>query len=156
MSLSQPTHLHLTAVGQLLPIIVDLLLAFAIDHQRDRLVEFEARATVQGEEALTFELEGADRHAVLGPRAGPAVARNADDLRILENRSLELHGRFGIIVDHSNVVIFCFSAIVYPPGIAAARAHAVASGSPLAEPPMRPSAFAARRASSLPAPGAPA
>src|SRR5437867_5973603 len=47
----------LSTFGKLLPEIVDLFLGVAVQHERDRLAEFEDGTAVQGHELLAIELE---------------------------------------------------------------------------------------------------
>src|SRR5688572_5279452 len=79
----------IAASAQLLPVVVDFFLVLAAHLQRDRLVELEDRAAVQGRERPPVELELDDQHgaglaAVLLP-AGLAVVGDLPDLRVLED-----------------------------------------------------------------------
>jgi hypothetical protein len=68
----QPAAVVLLAAGdELVPHPVDLLLGLAVDVERDRLVELEMGAAVEGDEVLAFELEG-DRHDRYGDHAADA------------------------------------------------------------------------------------
>jgi len=57
----QPAALNLfAALGELAPIVVHLLLALAVDLERDRLGELEVGTAVQADESLPFEIEHHD------------------------------------------------------------------------------------------------
>src|SRR3954447_17989250 len=66
----------LASVGELLPVVVDLLLAGAVDLQGDGLGEAELVAAVDGDDAMPVELElhGHD-HALLA-RTGSGIPRD--------------------------------------------------------------------------------
>src|SRR5206468_13129427 len=81
------------------PEVVDLLLRRAVDDERDGLGELLRRATVQGGELLPFELEGDEHDAPLRPRAGVAVAADLGDLRVLEDRYIEVRGLLRLRVE---------------------------------------------------------
>src|SRR5262245_22044102 len=83
--------------------MVDLFLAIAHDLKGTRFVELELRPAVQGREGLTVELE---RHRHHRPRGVPmhflshaAVACDRHDLRMLENRRIELGHLLGLAVN---------------------------------------------------------
>ena len=79
-----------TAVGERVPVAVDLFLRLADDLERDRLVEREVGPAVQREELLPVELERDLHDCSLGPRPSRAVAADVDDLRVREDRRVEL------------------------------------------------------------------
>src|SRR5262249_29688924 len=71
----EPTALALlSAVGELLPEVVDLILGLAFDRERDRLVEAELRAAVDADEPLAVELELDCHHHPRLARARLALA----------------------------------------------------------------------------------
>jgi len=82
----------LSALGELAPEVVDLLLGVAVHHEGDRERELELRTPIQGHEVLSIELEGDGHHRPLRARSGFAVSRDAHDLGILEDGSVELRG----------------------------------------------------------------
>src|SRR2546423_137949 len=88
-----------SAAGQLLPQLVHLLLRLTVHEQRYRRREFELGAAVQGVEVLALELERAGHDGPLGPGARVSIARHAPDLRVLENRHVEVHRLFGVAVE---------------------------------------------------------
>ena len=70
----QPAALALfAAVGELVPVVVDLVLVGAVDQERDRLVEGELRATVDGGVLLAVEHEVDRQHRARRSRARLAV-----------------------------------------------------------------------------------
>src|ERR1700732_909469 len=82
--------LLLAAGGELLPQRVDFGLARAVDEERYRRRKGEVRAAVQREERLSLQFEG-DRHrASLRAGASIAVTRHLGDLRVVEDRGVEL------------------------------------------------------------------
>src|SRR5688572_11932235 len=90
----------LPATGeQLLPVVVDLLLVLAVDHERDRLGELEVRPAVQRDVLLVAEAKLHRQHRALGGPAAFEVARDAEDLRVLEHRAVELRRFFGFLVE---------------------------------------------------------
>src|SRR5205807_387347 len=100
VSVGQPAAAVFLAVGgQLLPQRVDFLLGLAVDEERDRRREGELRATVERMELLPFDLEDHGHRASLRPGARFAVTRDLGDLRILEDRGVELRGLFGLAVE---------------------------------------------------------
>src|ERR1039457_282307 len=80
----------LAAFGKPGPVVVDLLLVGAMDHERDRLVERELRTAVDRGELLPVQCE-VDRQASTG-RAGSSLTVVGDhfDLRVREHRDIEL------------------------------------------------------------------
>src|SRR2546426_4011481 len=78
---------------------VHFLLRLAVHEQRDGRRELELRAAVQGVEVLTFELEGAGHDRPLRPGPRVSIARHTHDLRILEDRHIEVHRLFGLAVE---------------------------------------------------------
>src|SRR6185503_38303 len=88
-----------TARGQLRPKVVDLLLCLAVDEERDRFRELELGPGVQRHEFLALELEraGHQRSRLSGTSLG--VPASAEDLRVLEDRCVELHRLFGIVIE---------------------------------------------------------
>src|SRR5438874_423847 len=98
----KPAALHfLAAAGyELLPIIIDLLLRLAVDHERDRCGELELRPAVQGYELLSIQLERHRHHRALLPRRlFPGVMSHCLDLRILEHGDIELHRLLSLIIE---------------------------------------------------------
>src|SRR5207245_9929997 len=88
-----------TTRGQLLPQLVYLLLCLTVHEQRDGRRELELRATVQGVELLSLELERRGHDRPLWPWPCRAVSRDAQRLRILEDRHIEIHRLFGLAVE---------------------------------------------------------
>src|SRR5438874_8848882 len=100
--IGEPTALHLLAAtgGEFFPIIIDLLLRLAVDHERDRRGELELRPAVQGHELLSIQLERHRHHRALLPRRFlPGVMSHCLDLRILENRDIKLHRLLSLIIE---------------------------------------------------------
>src|SRR4029079_14676854 len=87
------------AGGQLLPVAVDLRLVIAIDRKRDRLAELELRAAVQRGNGRAVKLERNDEHLALLAGARGRGPRHAGDLRIPEDRDIEVGGLFGLLVE---------------------------------------------------------
>ena len=97
-----PSALHfLPAVsGEFLPVIIDLLLRLAVDHERDGFGELELRPAVQGGELLAIQLERNRHHlAFLFGKFFAGVMRDLLDLRILEHRDVEICGFFRLIIE---------------------------------------------------------
>src|SRR5262249_35107158 len=97
----QPPALHFlsAAFGQLAPKRVELFLRLALDDERHGLVETDDRAAVERDVLLAVELEANGHHAAVWSRAGRAVMRRLQDLRVLEQGDVELGGRFGLAVE---------------------------------------------------------
>ena len=89
----------LPAVGQPLPVVVDLVLLLAVDLERDGLAERELGAAVDADEPLSVELElhGHDRARLARPGLG--VVGDADDARVLEDGGVEVRGLLGLGVE---------------------------------------------------------
>src|SRR3954454_2176268 len=68
-----------------------------------RLGEFKRRSAVQRDEGRTYDLEchGHDRARLAAVRflSSLGVASDFEDLRVLENRGVELRGVFGLVVE---------------------------------------------------------
>ena len=100
--IGQPAALHFLAAagGELLPEMIDLLLRLAFDDERDRRGKLEFRSAVQGHELLARQLEGHGHdRAFFADRLFPGVARHFLDLRVLENRDVELSRLFRLIIE---------------------------------------------------------
>src|SRR5262249_3453321 len=96
----QPAALDLAAArGQLVPVVVDLGLVLAVDHERDGLGETVHRPAVQGREGLAVELESHRHDAALRTRAAVAVAGNGLDPRVPEDRDVEIGRLLGLAVE---------------------------------------------------------
>ena len=80
----------LATLAQLAPVVVDLGLVGTVDLQRDRLVERELRAAVDRREELAVELEVDREHGPGLARARLAVVGDVRDLRVREDRDVEL------------------------------------------------------------------
>src|SRR5438445_123692 len=89
----------LSACRKLPPQLVHFLLRLAVHEQRDRRRERVLGAAVQGVEVLSLERERAGHDRALGPRPRVAVPRHAPDLRVLEDRHVEIHRLFGVAVE---------------------------------------------------------
>src|SRR5207245_1523486 len=91
------------ADGELLPEMVHFLLALAVDDEGYRLAELEHRPAVQRDEILARELESHrhDRSLRSAGGLGPlfVVASGASDLRVLEDRRVEVHGLFSLVIE---------------------------------------------------------
>src|SRR6185503_2162321 len=83
---------------QLLPVVVDFLLVLAVDHERNRLGELELRPAVQRDELLVAEPELHRQDVGLGAGHAFEVAHGAEDLRLLEDRAVELGRLLGFLV----------------------------------------------------------
>src|SRR5579871_2884547 len=100
----QPAALafHPTIRGQLRPQPVDFLLTIAPDHEGNGLGELEKRPAVEGSEALSAEREGYGHHpswrSARDLLANFAVARDALDCRVIEQRDIKLGGLLGLLV----------------------------------------------------------
>src|SRR5205823_8751655 len=98
----KPAALHLfSAAGyELFPIIIDLLLRLAVDHERDRCGELELRPAVQGHKLLSIQLERHRHHRALLPRRFlSGVMSHCLDLRILEHGDIELRRFLSLIIE---------------------------------------------------------
>src|SRR5437773_7155406 len=85
---------------ELLPVIIDLLLPLAVDHERDRCGELELRPAVQGYELLSIQLERHRHHRTLLPRRFlSGVMSHCLDLRILEHGDVKLHRLLSLIIE---------------------------------------------------------
>src|SRR5262249_17879537 len=80
------------ALRKAIPEQVDFLLSVAVDEERDRFIELEVRTGVQRDERLTVKLEIDGHYTAVG-------AVDADDLRVLEHRNVEVHCLFGLMVE---------------------------------------------------------
>ena len=93
----------ITALGELLPVVVHFSLRVAHDLQRDGLVEFEHRAAVERGEGLPAELEfhGHDhsRGSFVDFVARFSVPHGVDDPGIVEDGGVELRRLFGLCVE---------------------------------------------------------
>ena len=93
-------HLFPAASCELFPVIIDLLLRLAVDHERDRFGELEARPAVQGHELLSIQLERHRHHrALLARRFLPGVMSHCLDLRILEHGDIKLRRFLRLIIE---------------------------------------------------------
>src|SRR5690606_490611 len=94
---------------QLVPVLVDLFLALAVDKERETLGECEVRATVVPHEGLTTDDEfGGSNWAVL------ASAGDAPDLRVRERSGVEFYCGLELVVEHQERCHFghwCASSI---------------------------------------------
>src|SRR5436190_24004663 len=100
--IGEPTALHLLAAtgGEFFPVIIDLLLRLAVDHERDRCGELELRPAVQGHELLSIELERYRHHRPLLPRRFlSGVMSHCLDLRILEHGDIKLRRLLRLIIE---------------------------------------------------------
>src|SRR6266516_5573501 len=98
----KPAALHFLAAagGEFFPVIIDLLLRLAVDHERDRCGELELRPAVQGHELLSIQLERHRHHRPLLPRRFlPGVMGHCLDLRILEHGDIELRCFLSLIIE---------------------------------------------------------
>src|ERR1019366_6741461 len=86
------------ARGELFPEFIDFFLRLALHEQRDRFRELEVRAAVKRDERLTLKPETTEIGLPLRFRSRVAVARDADDLGVLEERDVEVHGLFGVVI----------------------------------------------------------
>src|SRR5580692_458879 len=77
------------AVDEAAPVVVDLGLIRARDHDRDRLVELELRAAVQGRELLPVELEVHEHDRARGARARLVIAVDAAYRRVFEDAGVK-------------------------------------------------------------------
>src|SRR5664279_1226452 len=57
------------------------------------------RAAVERHELLSFESKGPNHDASFRPRPSLAVPRHLSNLRVLEERGIEVHRLFGIVVE---------------------------------------------------------
>src|SRR5262249_10538773 len=93
----------LAALGEPAPEIVDLLLGLAMDLERDRLVEFEMRAAVEGDKLLPgdLELRGHDRSRRFSVNLVSLfpVAADPADPGILEDGNVEPRRLLGLRVE---------------------------------------------------------
>jgi hypothetical protein len=112
LSLSQPhCCLDRPARGQASPEVVDFFLGLAIDLKRDRFVEREVRASVKAGKrlAVEFEADGHDRpdFPAVEFLAGLAVMGDGGDFCVIEDRTVELGGLFGLAVEPQARGDFC-------------------------------------------------
>src|SRR5436309_10618673 len=100
--IGEPTALHLLAAtgSEFFPVIIDLLLRLAVDHERDRCGELELRPAVQGHELLSIQLERHRHHRALLPRRFlSGVMSHPFDLRILEHGDIKFRCLLGLIIE---------------------------------------------------------
>src|SRR5438552_1260160 len=100
--IGEPTALHLLAAAgyEFFPVIIDLLLRLAVDHERDRRGELELRPAVQGHELLSVQLERHRHHRALLPRRFlSGVMSHPFDLRILEHGDIKFRCLLGLIIE---------------------------------------------------------
>src|SRR6185312_8731907 len=94
-------RLRVAALGQLGPVVVDLLLRIAADDERDGFIEREHGPAVERHERLAIELERDGEDRSRGPAvhllACLAVAGDHRDLRILEHAHVEPRGLFCLV-----------------------------------------------------------
>ena len=94
---SQPAaHALLAALGERVPVPVDLVLRRAVDDERDGLRERVRRPAVQRDEPLPVELEADRHHGAFGARPGGAVAGHVQDPRVREQRRVERRRLLGL------------------------------------------------------------
>ena len=95
----QPAALALlAALGQRVPVVVDLVLVGAVDQQRDGLVEREHRTAVDGGERLAVEHELDGQHRSCRARRRPRRSSViVGDLRVREDRDVELGGFLALV-----------------------------------------------------------
>src|SRR5262245_19921091 len=78
----------LATVRQMVPVVVDLLLVVARDHEGDGLAELEFGSAIQRDEALAVDLEihGHDGPGLLprGPFGGLRIRRRLEDSPVLK------------------------------------------------------------------------
>src|SRR5262249_53893375 len=95
--------LRASAGRELRPEIVDLLLRLARDLEGNRLIELELRAAVKRDEFLPLEPEGDHHHRArllaVDLLTGIDVAADLVDLRVLEDRAIELRRVLGFGVE---------------------------------------------------------
>src|SRR6266850_2485563 len=100
----QPAALDfLPALGKLLPEIVHLFLRGAVYDERYGFGKFELGAAVKSYELLSVELEFNGHCRSFWSSGGLCprfvIAGNATNLRILENRRIEIHSLFGFVIE---------------------------------------------------------
>src|SRR5260370_38625674 len=88
--------LFFSALGELLPEFIDFLLRLAIHGERYGRRKGELRSAVETAEFLAVELERDDHYRALRPRPLFAVAADADDIGILDNRAIKSIRLFGL------------------------------------------------------------
>src|SRR5262249_27936426 len=92
-----------TALCQLAPEVVDLLLGFAVNLEGYGLVELEMRPAVQRQEFLPFDLElhGHDRSGLLAVNLESlfSIAADFSDLGVLEDGSIKFRRLFGLRIE---------------------------------------------------------
>jgi hypothetical protein len=88
------------ARGEFLPVIIDLLLPVAVNHERYGFGKLELWSAVQSGKLLAIQLER-NRHdlASLFGKFFAGVMRDLFDLRILEYRDLEICRFFRLIIE---------------------------------------------------------
>src|SRR6266508_7047817 len=89
----------LPSFGEPLPQLVDLRLGLTIHEKRYALREPERRAAVERHEFLSGEPECRRHERSLGAGPRVPVTRGVQDLRILEDRGVEVDRFFGLIVE---------------------------------------------------------
>src|SRR5258708_6440608 len=101
--LEPPAGALFPVLCQLAPEVVDLLLRFAVDLERHRLVELEMRAAVERQEFLPFELElhGHHRSRLLAVNLESlfSIAADFPDFGILEDGSVKFRRLLGLRVE---------------------------------------------------------
>src|SRR4051794_36401162 len=89
----------LAARRQFLPVVVDLLLRIAADHERHGLGEWIAGAAVESGEALPIELKRDGENAALRPGSVAGVAQLVQPARVLEDGEVEFDCFFSVGVE---------------------------------------------------------
>jgi len=93
----------IAADGEFFPVVIDLLLIFALDLEGDGFAEFEDRAAVECGEGLAFEFKGHGHHrtwrAAMDFLAGLAITRDFGDFRILKNPDVKPGGVFALMIE---------------------------------------------------------
>jgi hypothetical protein len=100
ISILEPAALLLPAIlGQLIPELIDLLLRFAVDIERDGRCELVHRAAVERHEILALELECNDRYGsgMVGIFIFETV--DFDYLRIIKNGSVIIHRFLSLFIE---------------------------------------------------------
>src|SRR5438876_1565899 len=88
------------AFRELGPVPIDLLLRLAGDHEEHAFGEREGRAAVESEVLAPVELEGGVEQLAFGDRPVLLTALHAHDLRVGEERDVELHRLLSAVVEN--------------------------------------------------------
>src|SRR6201996_4201417 len=89
----------LAAIGQPAPVVVDLVLVFAVDRERHRLAEGEMRTAVDPDEPIAVQHEGAGQARPGLAGAGVGAPIQILDVRVRKYRGVERRRLLEVVVE---------------------------------------------------------